>query len=317
MSYVLVGNYGVGNLGDEALRISLEHLVPEAHFRVISANPGPDELPRLPCGIRSFLLTPWWKTVGALVRSDGLVFGGGALFTDVESSRACILLAIHAFIALLLRRPIFLAFQGIGPFRRRWTEAIVRSVVRWARFVSVRDAASRARVESWGLSKNVVQTFDPVFSLFTEHNADVRTQNVIVIIPRHNSPLPFFGWVAEHLGSDARGVRVLLLEPDHPGEQAIALSLPTLLPCRTTVIPIRTVDDLIRWTAGVRLVLTQRYHGALAGLAAAQETKVFPQLDDDKLAALGGFLEDSLASRRIIQDLLLRGTQELRTAMGL
>jgi polysaccharide pyruvyl transferase WcaK-like protein len=146
MSYLLVGNYGVGNAGDEILRSYFLDRFPECQFLVLSASPREGELSRFPAGIRSFLSCRWLRTMRALWQSHGLVFGGGSLLTDVESPHACFVWWIHALFAWALRKPYYLAFQGIGPFRTRLGEALARFVVQRATFISVRDTQSLFRL---------------------------------------------------------------------------------------------------------------------------------------------------------------------------
>jgi len=110
---LLIGNYGAGNLGDELLREAHLRNETNVQWTVCSASPKDGQLPRLPLGVRSFLTTPWWRTFTALRNVDAVVFGGGTLFTDGESIRACMLWWWHAFIAHVFGQPILLADQGI------------------------------------------------------------------------------------------------------------------------------------------------------------------------------------------------------------
>ena len=149
-AYLLVGNYGVGNAGDEILReYFLEHF-PKVEWQVLSAHPSSGELPRFPGGVRSLFSLRWFRTLRALRKADGIVFGGGSLWTDLESVRACFLWSVHAWFARLCGKPYFLAFQGIGPFRTRVGEWLTRWVIAHASFISVRDSFSFERLS--GLS---------------------------------------------------------------------------------------------------------------------------------------------------------------------
>ena len=97
MRYLLVGNYGVGNAGDEILKDYFLERFPGIEWIVCSACPVSGEVWRLPAGVRSFLSFKWLYTLWVLRKSDGMVFGGGSLFTDVESVRACFVWFAHAF----------------------------------------------------------------------------------------------------------------------------------------------------------------------------------------------------------------------------
>ncbi|MEI8230307.1 MAG: polysaccharide pyruvyl transferase family protein [Candidatus Peregrinibacteria bacterium] len=291
MDNLLVGNYGTGNLGDEALREYFLTQFADVQWRVIAAHPLGKELPRLPMGIRSFLGLRWLKTVFAIRSAENLVFGGGTLFTDIESVRACLLWGFHALIARVWRTPYHLAFQGIGPFRTRAGERITRSVVRHAASISVRDYDSLARVQSWLKNNKVVQTFDPVFALLLEEKPRVCSQNVLVIIPRENSSSAFLEKAVSVVSQQSWAeVLILSLKPDDRSEQGVIRKLRSLIGERGIVLPIRTLQDLRTAVSRGSFVLSQRYHGALAALALRVPFEVIPQSDKDKLSLLPSFV---------------------------
>ena len=287
MSYVLIGNFGVNNLGDDALREYFLTSYPETKWKVISARPKTGELPRVPCGIRS-LFTPWWHTIHAIKKSDGLVFGGGTLFTDIESRKACILWWLHAVIAVIFRRKIFLTFQGVGPFRTRVGKWCARFVVNHSSFISVRDNISFERVKSLDSSKNIVQSFDPVFSLIQGKKIDTRSKNIFIVIPRMNSGLSFEARVLERATSQRfDAIHILSLSPLDPCEKSVCHSLADQL-SGSKIVPVPTLDVLCREIAQAEKVLAQRYHGALVACALGKEMEVMPQKEGDKLSTLAG-----------------------------
>ena len=267
--YLLVGNYGVGNVGDEALKEYFLQCFPEVEWIVVSAHPGLGEVPRLPCGFRS-LFTPWWRSFRAYWQCDGVVFGGGSLFTDAESTVAPLLWWWHAVLAMLFRQPVFLAFQGIGPFRTKrgewWTRWVARRVV----FLSVRDIHSCARVERWQLNKKCILSFDPVFSLIISKNTLIRSSSaaipsdadrskILLIIPRRNSSQEFRDRSEEMRREGFRGVRVQ--EP-------------------------RSLVELSAAVSSASFLLTQRYHAGIVALALGVPFDAVPQVPGDKLDAL-------------------------------
>jgi polysaccharide pyruvyl transferase WcaK-like protein len=284
MRYVLIGNYGVQNLGDEALKEYFLRSFPGHTWQVVSARPEAGELSRLPLGLRS-LRGNWRQTVQAIRESDSVVFGGGSLFTDTESLKACILWGLHAYVAHFLKRPIILAFQGIGPFRTRIGEAIARWVASRAVFISVRDDASFAQVARWKLNTKVIQSFDPIFSLINQEKQRYRSQKVFIVIPRRNS-----GKILEERTRALcaiipwERVQILSLQPSDPAEAAYCQSLATTL--KADIVPIQTLSALTQAVGGASFVLSERYHGALAALALGIPFEVIPRDRKDKLASL-------------------------------
>lgn len=286
MRCILVGNYGIANLGDEALRQYFLHAYPDIGWSVLSARPAhPGELHRLPGGLKSLFFTPWWKTVRTIRQADAVVFGGGSLFTDVESVYACILWAFHVLVARLCGKPVYLAFQGMGPYRTRAGEWLARWSARQARFLSVRDPASMERVKKWGLNIEVVQTFDPVFAHMQATYEARNPKNVFIAVPRHNSGADFRKRAQEVITATQNidEVHIVLMQPDDRRESAFAESLHADLPLPATIVPVRTLDELMEEVSGARHVLSQRFHGALAALAVGSPVTVLPQGEGDKL----------------------------------
>ncbi len=299
MKLLLVGNYGVGNLGDEALKEYFLTRFPEIEWTVLSASPeNSHSVPRLPFGIRSLLTTPWWRTFKALKKADAVVFGGGSLFTDSESVKACFLWWWHTAVARLAGKPFLLAFQGIGPFRTMIGESLTKSAIKHARFISVRDEESAKRVGVWfppfakatgdkGDRVRVVVSFDPVVSLLPGSSDTSRSENILAIIPRANSGDVLRNAVRDVLAAKKpASVRILSVQPDDPVEQQVCASLTQQIGAGVAVHTIRSLGELTQQLSACSSVITERYHGALAALAMGIATQIIPQQDGDKLDRL-------------------------------
>lgn len=308
MRYLLVGNYGVGNPGDEALKEYFLQRFPEVEWVVVSASPGVKEVSRLPFGPRS-LFTPWWQTVRVYWQCDGVVFGGGSLFTDTESSWAPFLWWWHVALAVFLRKPVFLAFQGLGPFQTRIGEPLAHWAAQKAVFLSVRDAFSFRRVERWGLNKKCVLSFDPVFSRIDD---DIRLRSCfaampddsgrsknLLIIPRKNSSKKFLQRMAEM--KENWQVNPLPRAP---------------LPLRrergdVCVVEPKSFSELCEAVSSASFLLTQRYHAGIVALALGVPFEAVPQIAGDKLDALNREERDS----GHLRERVLVGEEELRKAL--
>lgn len=286
MKCLLVGNYGVGNLGDEALKEYFLTRFPDVEWTVLSASPAtPNEVPRLPFGVRS-LFAPWWKTLGAMRTCDAVVFGGGSLFTDVESVAACLLWWWHGRVARAFGKPLILAFQGIGPLRTRMGEWCARSTVSGAAFVSVRDRESAARIAGWRREPALL-TFDPVFHRMAEMSRRHPAGNILAVIPRMNSGSAFVDAVRSAV-ADRRPdtVRILSMQPDAEEERRVCFSLLGIIGRGAEVRPVRTLLALIESLADCSHLVTERYHGALAAIALGLPVTIVAQRAGDKLDRL-------------------------------
>lgn len=287
MKCVLIGNYGVGNIGDEALCEYFFHTFPHVAWTVIRHDydtySTAASVPRLPFGIRSFF-HPWWKTLAAFYQTDAVVFGGGSLFTDVESVKACVLWWWHGFVARLFRKPLLLAFQGVGPFQTSLGSFFARRTFESASFVSVRDEESLQRLSSWNLQVSPILTFDPAFARFAEQAKNPEGKK-LVVIPRTNSDEVFFHAVHRKLSGRFTDVRILLMQPSD-AERKVGERLRTLCGGSSSIIEVLTVSQLLTEVSDATEVVSQRYHGALAALAMDIPVEIVPQREGDKLSAL-------------------------------
>jgi hypothetical protein len=147
---LLIGNYGIGNLGDEALKNFFLTSSLNVDWTVLSSNPSSgNEVPRLPTGLRSFLRFNYLKTLKVFISAEVAIFGGGTLFTDTESRWAGFIWWIHACWCYVLGIPYILAFQGFGPFKPGFGTSFAKWSVKRAALVIVRDVQSFKRVKEW------------------------------------------------------------------------------------------------------------------------------------------------------------------------
>lgn len=316
MRALLVGNYGIGNLGDELLREYFEVSYPDVRWRVLSAHPLGHDLPRLPVGIRSLLAFRWIRTLREMRHCDALVFGGGSLFTDIESVRACVIWWVHAKIARIMGLPVILAFQGMGPYKTRTGEWLARSAARSSKLILVRDNESFRRVSAWNLNTPIVEAFDPVFSLYIRQKVDVRSKNVLTVIPRHNSGEIFYQAVQKAFTQGGwEEVRILLMQGDDPRERKIAEHLQTLTDGQAMIVVPSSTTELMTHMAESQLVVAQRFHGALAALAAGTRVEIIPQGEGDKLSTLLRYAGEHPADTAELLRQIQKGEDALKQAL--
>lgn len=283
MRCVLVGNYGVGNIGDEALKEFFLREYSDVEWTVVSGSPSSvSEVARLPMGIRS-LFSPWWRTFIAIRNADAVVFGGGSLFTDIESVWACVLWSSYVLVARLCGTPYFLAFQGAGPWQTFLGWRLSLWAYKGASFVSVRDEESLKRVGDFKTHSEPLLTFDPAFARFSQARKQSEHKSNLIIIPRANATEEFYRAVSSKLPEFGGNVTVLLLEPEKEGHAMKRLQY-MCEHCR--VVSICTVDELLAEMSSGSYVLTQRYHGALAALALDVPVEIIPQAVGDKMDTL-------------------------------
>ncbi len=149
---------------------------------------------------------------------------------------------------------------------------------------------------------------------FPKQNSD-RSENVFIIIPRAGGEESLRKAVTEALGKKSFSkTRILLLEPENASEQRIARRLQASI-SGTSIVPIRSIDELKREMEGASLVLSARYHGALAALAAGKEIMLIPERAGDKLSALWECIPMTEEKKHALLERIEAGERELRVAL--
>lgn len=292
MRCVLVGNFGVGNWGDEMLQIYFQTRFPEVEWTVVTQTPvRSTDVPRLPLRLH-LLFHPWGRTLKAFYTCDAVVFGGGTLFTDSERLRAVWMWWAYASLASLCRKPLVFAFQGVGPLRTRLGMYLARSMLRRAAFLSVRDVLSEERVRKMDVPVPIHASFDPVLLLLGDGVSLPSRDDSFGIIPRKNSP---DGFVEEAVqaarSSSAARCAVILFEPDAPRERRIAKRLLEHIP-GAVLCEIRTFEDAVREIGRCTAVLSMRFHGSLMAHGLGVRVIARPLVAMDKHEVLDRMMKD-------------------------
>lgn len=194
---LLCGNYGVENVGDEAiLRALLARFSPGYEITVMSANPaktaakmGVRAVAFWPTGMRSWwraLFTPSGRsdfraTQKTLHECDLFMLGGGTLLTDL-TLRSLWIWGQHLEEAYRAKKRVWIEANGIGPLKnKKWAAELLNRAER----VTVRDAKSMEWCRELEIS-NVQQVKDPVFDWNPPESApSISTKNAIIFAPRY------------------------------------------------------------------------------------------------------------------------------------
>lgn len=158
------GYYGFDNLGDEAileeLCAELKQLVKPEEIVVLSANP---ELTARRYGVRSIqrkdLLGFWTE----LSQARLFISGGGGLFQNTKTLGSIFFYGLQILMAKAHQVPVLIYAQGIGPLQGKLAQNLCHQFFAQANEIILRDDASMAILESWGLKGT--RSADPVFNL--------------------------------------------------------------------------------------------------------------------------------------------------------
>lgn len=166
--WLVIGNYGTRNTGDDAMLLGLLYGLrerqPEVPIAVVAKSV---ELPVSMQGLGVQAVEPRAVSLWRAIRSaNGIILGGGTHFHDDYSVaryfrhfRYMLRYLAVFLLARLLKKRVYLLGMGFGPFRFPITKILTRISLVLADSVSVRDSASYHRVAKWK-SSNLVQTID-------------------------------------------------------------------------------------------------------------------------------------------------------------
>ncbi|WP_020574978.1 polysaccharide pyruvyl transferase CsaB [Actinopolymorpha alba] len=271
MKLALLGYFGFGNAGDEALLAAevaalRSALGPSAEFVVISGDPDHTMAAhRLPAVPRS----DFAEVLRAVRSADGLVAGGGSLLQDVTSARP---VAFYGGVMLAARaagKPVFVYAQGLGPLRRWFNRRLARAALRSASYIAFRDVESMALAAKLGI-RELELVPDPVLGVDLSLVQSVQPSARLAVALR-----PWAGsaeWLPvlrSALAELARDIEIVLV-PFHAGqdgqltrELAASVGLPVVDPAKGHRVVLNAV-------VGSRAVLGMRLHALITAAAAGR-----------------------------------------------
>ncbi len=270
---VIIGNYGATNLGDEAILENILSAHPDLSFTVFSNNPAETQSKYkvkstypLPFGLRSILRGKTTKSLEALNKCDFVIIGGGGLFTD-EKIRAILLWGWHFFWAKHYKKPVFFYANSIGPLNSKIGRWITKKVFQKANFITVRDSASAAVLEKFGV-KNFAITADPVFL-----TATLKSQT-----PKKKVAISLRNWITNEKNYIA-SLKETVVDLEKNGYQVLLINMQTfqdndrnvlnqISSEKSLMITPRTFTELLKLLSECNFTIGMRLHFLIASALA-------------------------------------------------
>ena len=195
MKIFLIGWFGSGNMGDEAILISellfLRDHLSKAEFYILSFNP--EKTRKLTANIpevkkilrmgskREVFKSDFLGIFKAFREVDVVLIGGGGIFQDIYNHYPIPFFTGMALLARWNRKRLVLYCVGIGPIRSFIGKKLCRVAGNSADMICVRDAGSKDLLKSLGVNRPVHLSADPVFLL-----EPLRNENVERVIQSHH-----------------------------------------------------------------------------------------------------------------------------------
>ena len=167
----ILGVYGKGNLGDEAiLKAVIQDITKKlSRAKIVVFCSNPDMVSRWH-RVDAMTRTPFvqfFKKLGVIYRADVLVLGGGTMLcddlnwkNDISASAA---IMIWPVIASVFGVPMMVYGQGIGPAEHRITRFAIRLLMCFSDVITLRDMQSMTLASKFGRRRTPLKTTcDPV-----------------------------------------------------------------------------------------------------------------------------------------------------------
>ena len=273
MKILISGYYGFGNLGDEALLSGIVGGLNTAghSVTVLSNNPAATEAMHEVKAVHRLK-----GVLGALLRTDAFISGGGGLLQDKTSFRSLqyYLLLIRA--AKSLGKKVIIYGQSVGPLSEQGKRAVTNTLEGVA--ISVRDKTSLRLLESLNLPTHLGA--DCALLL---HPPDVGPKSKsVVLIPRAGYPEITGALIKLAKALDENGINVSASAVQAQEDREALEQLSAAVPGLSVTYP-DSPQTLLQTLATADYIVSGRLHGLI--LAAVAGTPFCGLIYDPKVEA--------------------------------
>ncbi len=212
MKIFLIGWFGAGNIGDEAILLSELHFLREqiqdVEFYILSFNPERTQsltadIPQVKKVLRmgskrDVVRSELVEILKTFRKVDVVIIGGGGLFQDIYNHYPTPFFTAMAILARLHRKRLILYCLGIGPLSTFIAKKFCKFAANLAEMISVRDPESKELLKKLGVTREVCLSADPVFLLEPVWNEKVerimntlnlsQSQPIIAVCPHDLLP---------------------------------------------------------------------------------------------------------------------------------
>ncbi len=260
MRLLLSGYYGFGNLGDEAILAGLVGALRDRGHEVTVLSADPVATARQH-GVAAAHRTR--GVIGALLRSDALVSGGGGLLQDITSRRSLTYYLATIRLARLLGKRVAVYGQSLGPLTDEGKRRVARALGGVPAFW--RDEQSRVLARELGLDDGL--TADAALLLAPVEPVGPNSSGPVLLVPRaghavYNDALKRS---AEALSAEGVSLAAVALHSGHDDAEVadLQVAVPGL-----EVVPAPTPGELLARLPSMSYVISARLHGCVLAAAA-------------------------------------------------
>ncbi len=189
---LIAGYHGFGNCGDEAILqamvTNIRALPIDLEITALSNKP---DFTKTEYNVNSVQRFSLFAVLGAILKSDVVLSGGGTLLQDGTSTRSLLYYLSIIKTAKLFGKRVMVYANGIGPVNGARNRRLVKKVLSSVDVITLREKLSEADLRSIGVTRDdVTVTADPAFTL-----KSVSAENAESIFKAENIPLNKGGMV--------------------------------------------------------------------------------------------------------------------------
>ncbi|KHE71540.1 polysaccharide pyruvyl transferase CsaB [Halobacillus sp. BBL2006] len=272
MHVVLSGYFGFHNTGDEAILFSmiqsLRKADPEIRITVLSNDPVHTSETY---GVEAADRWNVKQIFRLLSQADGLISGGGSLLQDATGIKSIIYYTGVIRIAKLLRKPVFVYAQGMGPIDSFAGKTLVKGALNNRVRLTVRDEDSKALLKVIGIQNRVDIVPDPVMALEAEFfespwlNDQPFTKMISVSVRDWPSSVNYKKKIAEALDTYAKqGYTIVFLPMHGEHDEQTSLEVTGIMMEEAYIAPqYASIEEKIAIIKKSRLLVGMRLHSLI------------------------------------------------------
>lgn len=291
MNVVISGYYGYHNIGDEAILKSIINSLreqnPDINITVLSNDIEHTKQTYKVNAINRWNLP---KIYSELIKSDGLISGGGSLLQDATSSRPIMYYTSIIGMAKAAKKPVFIYAQGLGPIDRDFNKKITKYFLNKSDVITLRDNESLELARSIGVSKNIEIVPDPVMGFCIEKLESsiyeiYKKRDFVTISVRDwsNAKTDFLGKVAKACDDIAKsGVDIVFVPMHGEHDEKTSNNVVDMMEEKAEVFPYNSsIEEKILCIKLSKLMIGMRLHALI--FAATVDTPMIGISYDPKI----------------------------------
>lgn len=155
MKILIMGYYGFGNMGDEAILVAILEELGRRFPHVAPVLLYPDGV-EAPPAVEVLIRDNVWHLFTGIKDSQILLCGGGSLLQDVTSRKSLLYYLGIMGLALFFRKRLLIIGQGMGPLQSGWGRFFIPRILNRAAFVGLRDELSLNLLRQLGVSEKKI-----------------------------------------------------------------------------------------------------------------------------------------------------------------